>query len=93
MRQRFQARGKLSCGAPARRNANSSTSTISRTRACFVLKHYSSGDILNIGVGEDISIADFARTVAKVVGFAGTHRSSIHQNPTACRASWWMCRG
>jgi GDP-L-fucose synthase len=41
--------------------------------ACvFVLKHYSSGDILNIGLGEDLSIAEFARTVAKIVGFAGT---------------------
>ena len=41
--------------------------------ACvFVLKHYSSGEILNVGVGEDLSIAGFASAVAKVVGFTGT---------------------
>jgi len=40
--------------------------------ACvFVLKNYSEPEILNIGVGHDLSIADFARTVAKVVGFTG----------------------
>jgi GDP-L-fucose synthase len=40
--------------------------------ACiFVLKNYSDSEILNIGVGLDISIAEFACTVAKVVGFTG----------------------
>ena len=41
--------------------------------ACvFVLKNYSDPEILNIGVGRDIAIAEFARTVAKVIGFSGT---------------------
>ena len=40
--------------------------------ACvFVMKHYSDDGFLNIGTGEDITIADFARLVAEVVGYAG----------------------
>ena len=59
------------CGAPARRGANSCPSTISPTPACFVMKHYSGDDFLNVGTGEDITIAEFARLVAEVVGFQG----------------------
>ena len=40
--------------------------------ACvFVLKHYSGAQFINIGSGEDLSIAEFARTVAEVVGYRG----------------------
>jgi GDP-L-fucose synthase len=40
--------------------------------ACvFVMKHYSGDGFLNIGTGEDIAIADFARLVADVVGYRG----------------------
>ena len=40
--------------------------------ACiFLLKTYSDEGIVNIGVGEDVSIAEFARTVASVVGYRG----------------------
>jgi GDP-L-fucose synthase len=40
--------------------------------ACvFVMKHYSADGFLNIGTGEDIAIADFARLVADVVGYGG----------------------
>jgi GDP-L-fucose synthase len=40
--------------------------------ACvFVMKHYSGDGFLNVGTGEDIAIADFARLVAEVVGYAG----------------------
>src|SRR6266508_142462 len=40
--------------------------------ACvFILKNYSASQFINIGVGEDITIAEFARTVADVVGFQG----------------------
>jgi GDP-L-fucose synthase len=40
--------------------------------ACvFLLKNYSDGQFINIGTGEDISIAEFAITVAEVVGFRG----------------------
>jgi GDP-L-fucose synthase len=41
--------------------------------ACVhLMKIYSSGELINIGTGEDITIADFARVVADVVGFTGT---------------------
>jgi GDP-L-fucose synthase len=40
--------------------------------ACiFVLKHYSSDEHLNVGTGEDVSIAEFASLVAQVVGYEG----------------------
>jgi GDP-L-fucose synthase len=40
--------------------------------ACvFVMKCYSDLQFLNVGTGEDITIADFARLVAEVVGFGG----------------------
>lgn len=40
--------------------------------ACiFVLKNYSGEGILNIGTGEDITIAEFAGMVAQVVGYQG----------------------
>jgi len=40
--------------------------------ACvFLLKHYSGAQFINIGVGEDITIADFATLVADVIGFKG----------------------
>jgi GDP-L-fucose synthase len=35
------------------------------------MKHYSGDGFLNIGTGEDIAIADFARLVAEVVGYDG----------------------
>jgi len=37
----------------------------------FLLKTYSDEGIVNIGVGEDVSIAEFARMVASVVGYRG----------------------
>lgn len=40
--------------------------------ACiFLLQTYSDEGIVNIGVGEDLSIAEFARTVGSVVGYRG----------------------
>ena len=40
--------------------------------ACvFVMKCYSDLQFINLGTGEDITIADFARVVADVVGFRG----------------------
>jgi GDP-L-fucose synthase len=41
--------------------------------ACVhLMKTYSSSELVNIGTGEDITIAEFARVVAKTVGYAGT---------------------
>jgi len=41
--------------------------------ACIhLMKTYSSEELVNIGTGEDITIAEFARVVAAVVGYTGT---------------------
>jgi GDP-L-fucose synthase len=40
--------------------------------AClFVLEHYSDEQHINVGSGEEVTIADFARLVADVVGYGG----------------------
>jgi GDP-L-fucose synthase len=40
--------------------------------ACvFVLKHHSDAQFLNVGTGRDLTIADFAKLVADVVGYQG----------------------
>ncbi|MCK1362213.1 GDP-L-fucose synthase [Bradyrhizobium sp. 199] len=40
--------------------------------ACVhLMKTYSSSDLINIGTGKDISIAEFARVVADIVGYRG----------------------
>lgn len=40
--------------------------------ACvFVMENYSGAGMLNIGTGEDITIAEFARLVAETVGYTG----------------------
>jgi GDP-L-fucose synthase len=40
--------------------------------ACvFVLRNYSGPEFLNIGVGQDMRIAEFAQTVADAVGYSG----------------------
>ncbi len=40
--------------------------------ACvFLMNHYSSEEIINIGTGEEISIADLAHLIAEIVGFKG----------------------
>jgi GDP-L-fucose synthase len=37
----------------------------------FLAENYDDGEIINVGVGEDISIADLASLVARTVGFSG----------------------
>ena len=40
--------------------------------ACvFVMQHYSAEEPVNIGTGEDMTIGDFARLVADIVGYKG----------------------
>jgi GDP-L-fucose synthase len=40
--------------------------------ACIhLMKNYSEGQLINIGTGEDITIAEFARVVAATVGYSG----------------------
>ena len=42
--------------------------------AIFMMQHYESGDIVNIGTGTDISIAELAALIKTVTGFKGTLR-------------------
>jgi GDP-L-fucose synthase len=43
--------------------------------ACvYLMKNYSSDQLVNIGTGEDITIAEFARVVAAAVGYSGEIR-------------------
>src|SRR5690625_2070228 len=39
--------------------------------AVFLMNNYSSEGIVNVGVGEDITIRELAETVSDVVGFGG----------------------
>ncbi len=40
--------------------------------ACvFIMKHYSGSKFLNVGTGQDITIAEFAQLIADVVGYRG----------------------
>jgi GDP-L-fucose synthase len=40
--------------------------------ACvFVMKYYSGGDFLNVGTGQDLTIAEFAQVVADIVDYRG----------------------
>jgi GDP-L-fucose synthase len=38
---------------------------------CHLMEHYDSPEIINVGVGKDISIAELATMVGKTVGYAG----------------------
>ena len=39
--------------------------------AVFLMRNYSSGEIINVGSGEEITIGDLARVIGEVVGFQG----------------------
>jgi GDP-L-fucose synthase len=39
--------------------------------AVFLMRHYSSSEIVNVGSSEEISIADLARLIASIVGYEG----------------------
>jgi GDP-L-fucose synthase len=45
---------------------------------CFVMENYAGGEplgnLLNVGIGEDLSIAELAELVARIVGYAGQIR-------------------
>jgi GDP-L-fucose synthase len=38
---------------------------------CFLMQRYDSPDIINVGTGEDVTIADLARLIAEITGFDG----------------------
>ena len=42
-----------------------------RLGAVHLLEHYSGEDQINVGSGSDLTIAELAETMAKVVGFSG----------------------
>jgi GDP-L-fucose synthase len=54
------------------------------------MKTYSSGELVNIGTGKDITIAEFARVVAATVGYAPVRSVSTPPAPTARRANCSM---
>jgi len=39
--------------------------------AVFLMLHYDSADIINVGVGEDITIRDLAELICRIVGYKG----------------------
>jgi GDP-L-fucose synthase len=39
--------------------------------ACFLMENYDAPDLLNVGVGEDLTIAELAALVARIVGYSG----------------------
>lgn len=39
--------------------------------AVFLMRNYSSGDIINVGSGDEVSIGELARVIGEVVGFSG----------------------
>jgi GDP-L-fucose synthase len=39
--------------------------------ACFLMENYDSPELLNVGVGKDLTIAELAVLVARVVGYSG----------------------
>jgi GDP-L-fucose synthase len=39
--------------------------------ACFLMENYNSPDPLNVGVGNDLTIAELAALVARIVGYSG----------------------
>jgi GDP-L-fucose synthase len=38
---------------------------------CFLMEHYDSPEIINVGWGEDVTIAELAELIARIVGFRG----------------------
>ena len=56
--------------------------------ACIhLMKTYSGDELVNIGTGEDITIAEFARVVAATVGYTGADQLSTPRGRTARRAN------
>jgi len=56
-----------------------------------LMENYSSEEIINVAGGEDISIADLAASIAKVVGYTGGFHS-IRPSRTGCHGKCWTIR-
>ena len=39
---------------------------------CFLMERYDSPEIINVGCGEDVTIAELATLIREIVGFRGT---------------------
>ena len=39
---------------------------------CFLMERYDSPEIINVGCGEDVTIAELAQLIAEIVGFRGS---------------------
>lgn len=68
---------------------------------CFLMERYESPEIVNVGCGEDIAIADLASLLAKIVGYRGEltfDRSKPDGTPrklldvSRCRALGWEAK-
>jgi GDP-L-fucose synthase len=68
---------------------------------CFLMERYDSPEIINVGVGEDLTIAELARLIADVVGYGGDvvfDRSKPDGTPrklldvSRCAALGWSAR-
>ena len=63
------------------------TSTTWPTRLCFLMERYDSPEIINVGCGEDVTIAELARLVARRRRLPRRRSRSTAASPTARRAS------
>jgi GDP-L-fucose synthase len=68
---------------------------------CFLMERYDSPEIINVGWGEDVTIAELAHTIAGIVGFRGKlvfDRSKPDGTPRKlldvgkCRALGWQAQ-
>ena len=89
---RARARRKSSCGEPAHRAANSCMSTTWPDAAVFLMLHYDSGEIINVGTGIDMTIRELAEMIQRAAGYREQLRST-RRSRTACRASCWTSAG
>lgn len=61
--------------------------------AClFLMNSYEGAELINVGVGADVTILELATLVKDVVGFEGPSGISIRQSWMERRGSSWMCR-
>ncbi len=52
------------------------------------MQHYDQPEIVNVGTGEDVTIADLAKLIARSAGYHGELSSTL-RSPTARLASFW----
>jgi len=55
---------------------------------CFLVNHYEDSEIINIGVGKDISISELADLIKDIVGFKGAIRYDRSKPDGTPENSW-----